>query len=280
VGDRLLAGSDVAVTAAAPAARPAKVRRRPDWTDLLVKLLAVATLLAVWEGLSLLYPPTFLPGPALVLGQVAELIQSGDLVAQAVPTVLRVLIGFILALMAGSAVGIAMGVQRRIESFLEGYILLGLTVPGLAWSVLALMWFGIGEVAPVFAVFVVVSPMIAVNMWHGTKAIDPELNEMQRAFGASRFSLVRDVIVPQLLPYLFGASRFGFGLGWKVVVISEMFGLTSGIGYQINRAFALYSMRGVLAWTIGFALIMVVFEYGLLRPLERQFLRWRPSLRV
>lgn len=245
-----------------------------------MKGLAVGSLAVAWQALSLFYPPTFLPGPWPVLTQVAGLIQSGDFLTQAVPTVLRVLVGFVLALVAGTAIGLGMGIYGRVESFFEAYILLGLTVPGLAWSVLALMWFGVTEVAPVFAVFVVVTPMIAVNMWNGTKAIDRDLVEMQRAFRASWHSLVKDVIVPQLLPYLFGASRFGFSLGWKVVVLSEMFGLTSGIGYQINRAFALYSMRSVLAWTIGFTLIMVVFEYGFLRPLERHFLRWRPSLRV
>jgi len=229
---------------------------------------------------SLLNPPTFLPGPAPVLSRLAELVANGEFASQATPTVLRVFSGFTLALLAGTALGLAMGLHRHLESFFEAYILIGLTIPGLAWSVLALMWFGVTEIAPVFSIFVVVTPMLAVNMWQGTKAIDRELIEMQRAFHASRRSMITDVIVPQLLPYLFAASRFGFALGWKVVVLSEMFGLTTGIGYQINRAFSLYSMQNVLAWTIGFTLIMVAFEYGLLRPLERHFLRWRTALRV
>ncbi len=271
--------------ARAAEARGLPVRRsvaqvRLDWADLATKALALAALAVVWQLASLLYPPTFLPGPAIVVGRVGELLVRGELVEQAVPTVLRVFVGFALALLAGTAVGVAMGLHRRVESFFEAYILIGLTVPGLAWAVLALMWFGITEIAPVFAIFVVVTPMLAVNMWQGTKAIDRELIEMQRAFRASRRSLLKDIIVPQLLPYLFAASRFGFGLGWKVVVLSEMFGLTSGIGYQINRSFSLYSMQNVLAWTIGFTLVMVLFEYLLLRPLERHFLRWRPSLRV
>ncbi len=271
--------------ARAAEARGAPIRRsgadvRVDWADLATKSLALMALALVWQATSLVTPTTFLPGPAVVLGRVGELILRGELLEQAVPTLLRVFVGFTLALIAGTAIGVAMGLHRRVESFFEVYILIGLTVPGLAWAVLALMWFGITEVAPVFAIFVVVVPMLAVNMWQGTKAIDRELIEMQRAFRASRRSLLKDIIVPQLLPYLFAASRFGFGLGWKVVVLSEMFGLSSGIGYQINRSFGLYSMLNVLAWTIGFTLIMAMLEYGLLRPLERHFLRWRPSLRL
>jgi NitT/TauT family transport system permease protein len=171
-----------------------------------------------------------------------------------------------------------MGANRHLESFFEPYILLGLTVPGLAWAVLALMWFGVTELAPVFAIYVVTAPMLAVNMWQGTKAIDAELLEMARAFRVSRGKVIADIVVPQLLPYLFAGSRFGFALGWKVVVLSEMFGLSSGIGYMINRGFSLYSMQNVLAWTIGFTLVMVLFEYGMLRPMERYLLRWRSAI--
>ncbi len=261
-----------------PAARPAG--RRIDVRDLALKLAALSLLAVVWQVASLLGPPGFLPGPAAVLGRVVELIATGEFLGQAVPTVLRVSAGFAIALVLGTAAGIAMGARRELESFLEAYILIGLTIPGLAWAVLALMWFGISEFAPVFAIAVVTLPMLAVNMWQGTKAIDRELLEMQRAFRAPRWTLLKDVIVPQLLPYLFAGGRFGFGLGWKVVVLSEMFGLSSGIGYQINRAFSLYSMREVLAWTLGFTLVMAAFEYGVLRRLEAHYLRWRPVLQV
>lgn len=261
----------------APARRPG---RRVDVRDLAWKVASLVVLAAVWQAASLLAPPSFLPGPAAVLARVAELIVTGEFFGQALPTVLRVSMGFAIALVLGSAVGIAMGVRRGLQSFLEGYVLIGLTIPGLAWAVLALMWFGISEVAPVFAIAVVTMPMLAVNMWQGTKAIDRELLEMQRAFRAPRAALLRDVIVPQLLPYLFAASRFGFGLGWKVVVLSEMFGLSSGIGYQINRAFSHYSMLEVLAWTLGFTLVMFAFEYGVVRRLEAHYLRWRGDVRI
>lgn len=270
------------VAVAGTAERPRALRRASpvELLDLGIKLAALLLLAALWQVASVLAPPTFLPGPLAVLGRVGELVATGEFFGQALPTVLRVAAGFSVALVLGTAVGIAMGMRRTLESFLEAYVLIGLTVPGLAWAVLALMWFGISELAPVFAIAVVTLPMLAVNMWQGTKAIDRDLLEMQRAFRAPRWTLLVDVIVPQLLPYLFAGSRFGFGLGWKVVVLSEMFGLTSGVGYQINRAFSLYSMREVLAWTLGFTLVMAVFEYGILRRLEAHYLRWRPAVQT
>ncbi len=253
-------------------------RVRVRWDGWGPKALGIAALVATWQSVSLFYPPTFLPAPGLAFERVAGFVATGEFFRHAGPTLLRVLIGFSLALVAGTVVGIVMGARGALEGFFEPYIMVGLTVPGLAWAILALMWFGISELAPVFAITAVVTPMLAVNMWQGTKAIDRELLEMAHAFHISRRAIVRDIVLPQLLPYLLAGSRFGLALGWKVVVLSEMFGLSSGIGYMINRSFSLYSMRDVLAWTIGFTLLMSLLEYGLLRPMERYLLRWRPAI--
>ncbi len=263
----------------APAAGATPRRRvRAQWGGWGAKALGLVVLVATWQGVSLFYPPTFLPGPALTFERVAGLVATGEFFRHAGPTLLRVFVGFALALVTGTIVGIAMGARKALESFCEPYILVGLTVPGLAWAVLALMWFGVSETAPIFAIAAVVTPMLAVNMWQGTKAIDRELLDMAHAFHISRPTVVREIVLPQLLPYLLAGGRFGLALGWKVVVLSEMFGLSSGIGYMINRSFSLYSMRDVVAWTIGFTLLMGVVEYGLLRPTERHLLRWRPAI--
>src|SRR2546423_15462541 len=99
---------------------------------------------------------------------------------------------------------------------------------------------------------------------------------MTRVLRSSRRFLVRDVLLPQHLPFCLAGARFGFALGWKVVVLSEMFGLSSGVGYMINRSFSAYSMDDVLAWTVGFTLVMFGLEYGVMLPLERRLVRWRP----
>jgi len=249
----------------------------PSWRGWVAKALAILVLLLIWQGLSFAYP-AFLPGPLSTFRRLFELVAKGEFSHHAVPTVIRVLVGFVFAIVAGTTVGILMGARSSLESFFELYVLVGLTIPGLAWAVLALMWFGISEVAPVFAIFAVVTPMLTVNMWQGTKALDRELLEMARAFRISRARIVRDIVLPQLLPFLLAGSRFGFALGWKVVVLSEMFGLSSGIGYMINRSFSNYSLLNVLAWTIGFTVLMGGFEYGVLRPAERFMLRWRPAI--
>lgn len=254
-----------------PLAVPA-VRRR--WRPL-VRLASVAVVVLGWQLIAAFFPPSLLPGPVAVLGRVWAIFVSGQFAFHMAHTLLRVGAGFLGAFVVSLGLGILMGVSRTAEEFFEIEILIGLTVPSLAWAVVALMWFGINEIAPVFTIFVIILPLITVNMWQGTKALDQDLIEMARAFRVRRARVIREVVVPQLVPYLLAATRFGLSLAWKVAVIAEMLGISNGIGYMIHYSFGIFSMEEVLAWTVSFTLVMMALEYGLLNPLEARITRWR-----
>lgn len=245
---------------------------------LAIRALSFASLVIAWSVVASFFPPTLLPGPWVVARRLWELNASGVFWVQAFATIGRVLIGFTCAFFTSIGLGILMGLRRTAAVWFEFYVLVGLTIPGLCWALLSVMWFGITEVAPVFAIFVVTLPMLTLNMWQGTNSLDKDLLEMAQLFKAPRWSLLTDVILPQLLPFCLAGGRLGFALGWKVVVLSEMFGLSSGVGYMINRAFGAYSMVDVLAWTLGFTVIMFMVEYGIFLPLERRLVGWRPIL--
>lgn len=251
-----------------------KIRRLAVWA------LSVAIMLVLWAMIASFFPPTLLPGPAVVGVRLAELMGTGDFWLHLSVTVQRVVAGFVLAFVVSVAAGTLMGAWRLAEGVFEPWVLVGLTIPGLCWVVLAVMWFGITEMTPVFAIFVVVLPMLTLNMWQGTKGLDRDLIEMARVFRAPWSSVARDVVLPQLLPLCLAGVRMGFALGWKVVVLSEMFGLSSGVGSMINRSFSASSMDDVLAWTVGFTLVMFVFEYAVMLPVERRLVRWRQVVRV
>jgi NitT/TauT family transport system permease protein len=244
----------------------------------LIQCASVVTVLGVWQLVAAFFPPSLLPGPVAVFRRVGAIVVSGQFAFHMAHTLLRVGVGFVCAFIVSLALGILMGVSRTAEKFFEIEILIGLTVPSLAWAVVALMWFGIREIAPVFTIFVIILPLITVNMWQGTKALDQDVIEMARAFRVRRAQVVREVVVPQLVPYLLAATRFGLSLAWKVAVIAEMLGISNGIGYMIHYAFGVFSMEDVLAWTISFTLVMIALEYGVLNPLESRITRWRRTV--
>lgn len=252
------------------------VGRLPHWVQwIAVRGVSVGLLVFLWWLLAQFYPPTLVPGPQLVYERSAEIVQSGAFYPHFYSTFYRVLLSFAVGLGLSTAVGVLMGTNRVLEMFFETYLLVGLTIPSLAIAMISLMVFGLGETAAIVAIIVTITPLMTENMWEGAKSIDPELTRMARVFDTGRFRLLSDVILPQLVPYLLAATRFGLSLSWKIVVIVEMLGLGNGIGYKINEAFSLFNIVDVLAWTLTFTIVMLVLEFGVIKAAERHLTRWR-----
>lgn len=267
------AGSGVAV----------RSRAKPDpWREIVwdvgLRIASIFALLFVWWFLSLVFPPTLIPKPWETFVEVSNIVTTGAFFAEMGSTLRRVLVGFAFAMVVSIPLGILMGTVRSLESFFEPPVILGLTMPGLIWAVLMIMFFGLTETSAYAAVAVTIFPMLAISIWQGTKSIDKDLIDMSKAFHASPWSKVVDVILPQLISHILAAIRYGLGLAWKVVVVIEMFGFSKGVGYQVVRGFNVFSMKVVLAWTITFLVVMIIIEFGMIGWLERVVTRWRPRV--
>jgi NitT/TauT family transport system permease protein len=180
-------------------------------------------------------------------------------------------------MLAGIGIGLAMGLSRTVERALLAVIPLMLTMPTILMVFLAVMWFGFSEAGGLVAVMAVVTPYVAVNIFEGTRAMDKSLIEMGVTFKANRGLLIRKVYLPQLMPYIFSAFRYAFGVTWKVVALAETFGLKFGIGYMFFFWFGQFNMDQVLAWIIMFVVLMLVLEHGVFARLEARAFAWRTS---
>src|SRR5690606_34032591 len=112
------------------------------------------------------------------------------------------------------------------------------------------------------------------------KDVDNRLLDMARVFNFSPMKRFTKVIVPQILPYIIASSRSGLGLIWKIVVIAELLGRNSGIGFQLNYWFQLFNMAQVFAWTVFATIIVVLIEVFLFAPLEKKVFHWRPEAKL
>jgi len=118
-------------------------------------------------------------------------------------------------------------------------------------------------------------PATAVTVREGARALDRDLAEMARSFRMRRWLVLRHVMLPQLIPYLIVSARSGLALIWKIILVAELLGRSSGVGFQIEVYFQLFDVAGILAYTIAFSLIVQLIEWVLLQPLERRATRWR-----
>lgn len=267
--------------------RPSAVQGLGHWlggtsrsSNLVIKGAAILLLLLVWQLASVWQGDLLVPSPVAVVERMAEIVREGEFVTHMYATLVRVLAGLAISMIVAVTFGVAMGLFRPVERFFESYVLLGLTIPGLAWALMAVMAVGISNWAPILAIVASTSPMVILNIWQGTKSIDTDVVEMGRAFRASRREMFRRVILPQLVPFVLAGTRLGLALAWKIVVLSEMFGLSNGVGYQLNLNFTQFSLAGVIAWTLSFTAVMGLIEFGLLQPIEKHITRWRPSLQT
>lgn len=245
---------------------------------LALRAISIAAMIAIWWILTLFFPPSLIPLPSSTFNEVVSIMTSGQFFAEMGATLRRVGVGFSIAMLIAIPLGILMGTIKWFESFFESPVILGLTMPGLVWAVMAIMFFGLSETSAYAAVAVTIMPMLAISLWQGTKSIDKDLLDMSTAFHAGIWSKIVDVILPQLVSHILAAIRYGLGLAWKVVVVVEMFGFSNGVGYQVVRGFNVFSMKQVLAWAITFLIVMIVIEFGFIGWLEGRVTRWRPKL--
>lgn len=262
---------------AAPAP-PAAGRSRSSVAKLepvLYRVGALAVFFAAWWALALWVGTNILPVPTAIAERFVQVLLREDFLLHMTASLTRVLTALVISLTVATFLGIAMGLSKSAERFFDGIVLGGRVMPGLAWALLAVMIVGVSDGAPILAVSLAVSPLLTLQIWEGTKALDRDLFRMSRVFRVSRRRQFREVVVPAVLPSIVGGAKLGLALSWKVTVLAELFGVTSGIGYEISRNFQMFSLEGVLAWALSFAAVMALIEYGLISPVYRRLTRWR-----
>lgn len=233
------------------------------------------SILVVWAVASRLMASDLLPGPLDTLAFAGRELERGALLFHLWATTRRVLIAFVLALVLGVVGGAAMGASRRADRLLEGWLVAGLTIPRIILFVMAYLLLGLSDSAAIAALVLTITPSIAVQVREGTRAVDGRLVEMARAYKRSRAQVWRHVVLPQILPYVVGTARASLSLAWKMVVLAELIGRTSGVGYQISFYFQMFNMKGILAYGLVMMLVLAAIDLGVLGTYQRRAFRWR-----
>jgi len=252
-------------------------------TAVSIRIGSIFVLIAIWYLASaLMADAEVLPGPLAIAyaiwGILAEPGPEGNSAYFHMGVTLgRTFVTFGVAMLLGIAIGLTMGLRKTIEYSMMSLIPLALTMPTILMVFLAVMWFGFNEIGSLVAVVGVVTPYVAVNIFQGAQAMDKSVIDMATVFRADKKMMIRKVYVPQLLPYIFSAFRFAFGMTWKIVALAETFGIKYGIGYMFFFWFEQFNMELVLAWIIMFVILMLILEHGVFARLEHAAFKWRPA---
>jgi NitT/TauT family transport system permease protein len=249
------------------------MRRVTRW---LPALCVAGLIIAAWWGIVHATRSPIFPTPWQVVTGTAELAADGSLWEHIGASLMRVGIGFGLAVLVAVPLGLWMGWVRGAYVTLNPIFQMLRPISPIAWIPIAILWFGVGDVSPIFLIFMAsVFPMI-VQTVEGVHTIEPRYLRAAANFGVARGTLFREVVIPAVLPQVIVGMRVGLGVAWLVVVAAEMIALNSGLGYLImdsRNAGNRYDL--VVAGMIIIGLIGLLLD-GLMRGLERMdSVRWR-----
>ncbi|HMA70213.1 MAG TPA: ABC transporter permease [Xanthobacteraceae bacterium] len=247
-------------------------RTASRWPSLMIIVLG----LFVWKTISLFYLPVIFPGPLELIDRIIEIYSDPASFRVVGQSLTRIFEGFLISMLAGTAFGILMGLNRAIEVFFDSWIMVLLTVPSVCWAFLSVLWFGISEAAPILTIVLIVFPFVVMNIWEGTKALEKDLIEMGRAYKANRPLMLRKVLIPQLMPYIFSSLRIALSLSWKIALVAEAFGAGSGVGQELINWFQDTRVDMMLAWSVSFMIVMVLIDL-VFRLWARRVFAWRPQ---
>ncbi len=248
---------------------------RMHFNLVLQRLALVAVIVAVWWLLALRVPHYVLPGPTRVWEALTLIAANGNLWQDLGITLGRVATGFILATLVGLPLGIVFGANKRLGEFFEPIIPVMNTVSSAIWATFAIIWFGVSNATTVFVVFMTAMPLIITNVWQGTRTVNAEFIELAHVLRMPARRVMVKIYLPTILPYFFSGARLAFGFGWRVSLVAETLGSSSGVGYRLRQAADLIQTDQVFAWTLTLVVMMAVLEMGILRPLENHLFRWK-----
>ena len=217
-----------------------------------------------------------LPAPLDVLRSAWELTVSGELWEHLKISAGRALLGLAIGGGAGLLLGLLTGSVRFFETLLDSTVQMVRNVPALALIPLVILWFGIEETAKIFLISISVFFPIYLNTFHGIRNVDPQLIEMGRSYGLSRWQLYKEVILPGAMSSILVGLRFSLGLMWVILIVAETISAQSGIGYLTMNAREFLRTDVVLVGILLYALLGKVADV-FARALERGWLRWHPG---
>lgn len=221
--------------------------------------------------------PQVLPSPLVVAQKMAALWSTGDLQLHLIDTTIRIAWAFSLAMTLGGIIGYMMGRYPLLNAWLDPWLIVFLNLPALVLIVLCYLWIGLNETAAILAVTLNKLPLVMTLIREGARSASSELRDLAQVFKLSPMDKFRHIILPELLPHLVASARAGLSVIWKIVLVVEFLGRSTGIGRQIHTQFSIFNITGVLAYSLSFVVFILLIEFLIMQPLERYATRWRQN---
>jgi len=243
-----------------------------------LKFIAPLVLLVIlWEVLIRAFGvgPRVFPSVESVARAGLETIRDGSLLSHTGASLGRVAVGTLLAIVISIPLGVAMGVSPAVSSFLTPLFRFFSVLAGIAWIPIATLWFGYGFGAITFVIFNAVFFVVTYNTLLGVASIPIALRHAAASLGASKWTMLTEVLLPGALPNIVTGIRTGMGFAWRGLIAAEMIATNVGLGYMLFLARDFYRTEVIVFGMVVIGTLWLLLDRLLLAPLERATIeRW------
>jgi NitT/TauT family transport system permease protein len=245
-----------------------------------LKLMMPLAIIALWETLSIsIHNQFILPDIQSVLMVLlspgTDIMGSGSLIENALMSLQRVCLGFLVATCLAVPLGVSMGRWEPLREAFDGMFSALRPIPPLAWVPLALAWLKIGLASIVFIIALGAFFPVLLNTMQGVRGVKKNWIEAISMMGAKEHDLMVRVILPAAAPEIWTGMRIGFGIAWMCLVAAEMLpGTSTGLGYLIMYAYSWGQIQVVMAGMIAIGIIGIGIDRFFV-TVERRWLSWR-----
>ncbi len=238
-------------------------------------IASIFLFIAFWDFGHQIYGTLVLPSPKDTFITLWQLLNNEEVRQDIAITVNRAVLGFLFAAGIGSVLGIVAGLFATASMMSRPIITIFMGMPAIAWIVLAMIWFGLSDMAVIFTVVVASFPIIFIGALQGTRTLEGDLKEMSDSFHAPLWMKFSDVYFPHVISYLFPAWVTALGMSWKIVVMAELLSTPDGIGAQLAIARSHLDTAAALALVTILIGSLLLIEYLLMEPIKREVEQWR-----
>ena len=259
-------------------ARLATASRRKTFSLARIEpVLGFLAILVIWQVASVVsgLPAILLPSPLQVLAALYELWNAGILYAYTLLSLSHYLAGVAAGAAIGLVLGLLISANRTIGDMLMPLVNFTYAIVEVAWIPVLILWWGYGTAVIVIAVAYVVASPLVHNVVTGVRAVPPIYERAVRSLGGSRWTVLREVTLPAILPAIFNGLRVGAGFGFRALIFAEMIAQSEGIGYLIFTSAASQQTARTIAGMVVMGSLWLFLDRIYLRPLERASVhRW------
>jgi NitT/TauT family transport system permease protein len=250
---------------------------RSNQRDLVALIVVIVALGICMEVASRFVPDYIMPSP-IAIGKALEELLTHDLMHIAI-TLARLAGAIVFSLVTGVIVGLLMGTSKKAGPYLKSLVVIDTGIPALSWMLVAVFWFKEPESRIFFILTVILLPFYALNVYEGLRSIPREWVDMMESFRPSRWQMMRYLIVPHIVPYIFLTTKSVIGYAIRMVIFAELVASAVGIGSRMSFAQSTFRIDQVMAWTFLLVILNLVLQSAA-NFAEKRLLKWRTEAKV